>query len=199
MSQLRLYNTQWGARYLNVVAFSSPITGMIESAQTRSLIHHFPIKALQPELEVEVMFRNENEYESFQLWVRNVQLDSQQNQASPGVTLWWPQRSIYNWTGVIKAFRAGGTRFNFMPRAKFIIDLVDSMVSSKTNLASWASGIPEIWGVNTPGGVMDAILQPPAPVNTAPVSEEPVTPVESSPIVLPEETGAGGSGGGGSW
>lgn len=168
MSKLRLTNSRWGSRDLNVISFSSPVSGMMDSAQTRTLEHHFPIKALQPELELEVAFRSEADWEDFQLWVRNVQIDTQLNAISPGVTVWWPQRSIYNWTGVIKAVRAGGMRFNFSPRAKFIIDLVDSMVSSRTSLSSIGSNIEEIWGVNTPGGVLDsnALITPPGPVNT---------------------------------
>ncbi len=208
MSQLRLYSTRWGTRYLNVTSFSSPITGMIDSAQTRTLVHHFPIKALQPELEVEVVFRNENNYEDFQLWVRNVQIDAQNNAISPILTLWWPQRSIYNWTGIIKAFRAGGVRSNFMPRAKFTIDLVDSMVSSRTNLASLSSNIEEIWGKNTAGGVLDGsgladvLIQPPTPVDDTP-TETPSFPIQPSPVTPPSDGGGGGlgggGGGGGSW
>lgn len=205
MSQLRLYNTNWGTRYLNVLSFSSPVTGMIDSAQTRTMIHHFPIKALQPELEVEVIFRNEREYEDFQLWVRNVQIDSQINDAAPGVTLWWPQRSIYNWTGVIKAFRAGGTRFNFSPRAKFTFDLIDSMVSSRTTLSSWAAGVESIYGNDT--NLSDALLTPPSPVDTSPVSETPEPMptgpiIPSAPSVLDNRGGGGqggGGGGGGTW
>lgn len=137
-------------------------------AQTRTMMHYFPIKALQPELELEVVFRSEVEYQDFQRYVRNVQVDAQSFDDSPGVTLNWPQRSIYNWTGVIKAFRAGGMRHNYVPRAKFTIDLVDSMLSSRTNISSFASAFEEIFGINTPGGILgsdglaDAFIRPPA-------------------------------------
>lgn len=188
MSQLRLTNTRWGTRNLNVVAFSSPITGMIESAQTRTLEHHFPFKALQPELELEVVFRSEREYEDFQIWVRNVQLDSQTNAISPGVTVWWPQRSIYNWTGLIKAFRAGGERHNYVPRAKFTIDLVDSLVSARTTLPSLGSNFEEIYGINTPGGVLGS----PSAWDTLLTAPPPVTPEAPST----EPSGIGGVGGG---
>ena len=154
MSELILNNPRCGTRRLKVVAFSSPLVGQLYSAQTRTMVQYFPIKALQPELELEVVFRNEPEYEDFQRYVRNIQVDAQSFDASPGVTLYWPQRSIYNWTGVIKAFRAGGQRNNFMPRAKFTIDLVDSMLSSKTTAASWATSFEEIFGINTPGGIL---------------------------------------------
>lgn len=207
MSQLRLTSNQWGTKKLNVLSFSSPITGMISSAQTRTLVHHFPIKALQPELEVEVVFRNEPEYESFQLWVRNVQIEAQNDAISPGITLWWPQRSIYNWTGIIKAFRAGGRRADYMPKAKFTIDLIDSMVSSRTTLSSLASNIQELWTEDVVQGSMaDILINPPAPIDTAPIPETP-TVTEPTPIMpsVPWDGGyggggqGGGAGGGGSW
>jgi hypothetical protein len=137
------------------------------AAQTRTMVQYFPIKALQPELELEVVFRSEVEYQDFQRYVRAIQVDAQSFDADPGVTLYWPQRSIYNWTGVIKNFRAGGMRNNFMPRAKFTIDLVDSMLSSKTTVSSWASAFEEIFGINTPGGVLgggvgESFIVPPA-------------------------------------
>lgn len=204
MSKLQLSNTNWGSRNLNVIAFSSPVTGMIPSAQTRKLVHHFPIKALQPELEIEVIFRNEREYEDFQVWVRNVQIDAQTNLASPGVTINWPQRSIYNWTGLIRGIQAGGQRRNYTPRAKFAIDLVDSMVSSRTTLSSIGSAFEEIFGINTPGGILgsaiqvtESLLQTPQPVQevtpSAPSGNQQLQIV--SPI--PSTTGGGGSGGGG--
>lgn len=205
MSQLRLYNSRWGTRYLHVLSFSSPVTGAIASAQTRTLLHHYPVKALQPELEIETVFRSEAAYEDFQVWVRNVQIDAQSNLYSPGVTLWWPQRSIYNWTGLIKGFRAGGSRGNYTPRAKFTVDLVDSMVSARTTLSSMGSEIEEIWGKNTPGGVLDGsdlsdvILAPPTPVDTTPPSDvPPASPdVIVGPVIPPPTDGGGGGMGGG--
>lgn len=158
MSQLRLSNPNYGVRYLNVLAFSAPMVGQIAAAQTRTMVQHFPIKALQPELELEVVFRNEEAYQDFQRYVRNIQVDAQSHDSSPGVSLYWPQRSIYNWTGVIKTFQAGGRRANYAPRAKFTVDLVDSMMSSKTFIASIASQFEEIWGVSTPGGVLGSTV-----------------------------------------
>lgn len=172
MSQLRLYNTRWGTRNLNILSFTSPITGQIPSAQARTLIHHFPIRALQPELELEVVFRGEREYEDFQLWVRNVQIDAQTNAISPGVTIWWPQRSIYNWTGVIKNFRAGGARGNYVPRAKFVIDLIDSMVSARTTLSSFGTPFQEIYSGSVITDVTEAPLIPPPPIDSTPSSPD---------------------------
>lgn len=208
MSQLKISNSRWGDRYLNVLAFSSPVSGMMDSAQTRQIIHHFPWKALQPELELSVIFRGEAEYEDFQRWVRNVQIDSQVNAISPGVTLWWPERSIYNWTGLIKAFQAGGARRNYAPRARFIVDLVDSMVSSRTTLASLGTSYEEIYGINTPGGVLggggstasvaETTIQPPAPVTDgSPVPTDSKAPLPVFPGPVPTSPGGGGAGGGG--
>lgn len=198
MSQLRLTSAMHGTKYLNVLSFSSPVTGLLDSAQTRTIIHYFPIKALQPELELEVVFRNEAEYESFQLWVRNTQVEAQTNAISPGVTIWWPQRSIYNWTGIIKAFRAGGRRATFMPKAKFTIELIDSMVSSRTTLSSLAANLEEIW--KDEQTFSDILINPPMPVVTAPVQETPPAQPEPSPIFpsVPTMQEGGGGGGGGS-
>lgn len=158
MSQLRLSNPTWGVRYVNVLSFSAPMVGQISAAQTRTMVQHFPIKALQPELQVEVIFRSEDAYQDFQRYVRNTQVDAQSHDSSPGVSLYWAERSIYNWTGVIKDFQAGGRRANYTPRAKFTVDLVDSMMSSKTFIASISNMAEEIWGVSTPGGVLGSTI-----------------------------------------
>ncbi len=206
MSQLRISNSRWGTRYLHILEFSSPVTGMMDSAQTRQIIHHFPWKALQPELELVTIFRNEADYEDFQRWVRNVQIDAQTNFLAPGVTIWWPERSIYNWTGLIRAFRAGGARKNYTPRARFTIDLVDSMVSSRTTLASLGTSYEEIYGIHTPGGVLgsgglsvpEATMEPPAPVTDgSPVPTDSKAPLPILPGPVPTTPGGGGAGGGG--
>lgn len=199
MSQLALTNTRYGTRKLNVLSFNSPITGQLGAAQTKTRMQYFPIKALQPELQLDVIFRSEAEYQNFQRYVRDVQVDAQRS-GDPSVKLWWPERSIYNWTGIIKDFRAGGRRANYAPRAQFVIELVDSLVSERTNVSSLASSWQEVFGVNTPGGVLssvigavgatvEALLQPPAPINDTIGIITDVTNVN----------GAGGSGGGFSW
>ena len=140
--------------------------------------------------------------------MRNVQVDSQSNQNSPGVTINWPQRSIYNWTGLIKNFQGGGKRGNYTPRAKFTIDLVDSLVSTRTSLSSLSTNIEEIFGINTPGSVLgsgtapqtnDTLLTPPAPTIQDNVSTggEVQNQLNIIPTPVPSVGGGGAGGGGG--
>ena len=144
---------------LNVLSFSSPIFGTMASAQTREMEMHFPIKSIQPELKLDVQFASEEEYEDFQRFVRGHQQRALFNPNPVNVvTLNWPERDIDNWTGVIKAFRAGGERWVFAPRASFIVDLIDSMVSSRTDIASLASSWRTIFGEGMGPG---AVLAPP--------------------------------------
>lgn len=139
MSRLRLATTQ-GKWELNVLTFSSPIHGTISTAQTKMMAHHYPIKCTQPEIQFSVVFPNEQTYESFQRFVRAHQQDALKTTRL--VWLDWPERNINNWTGVIRQFKAGGMRFNPAPHATFVVDLVDSMVSARTDAASLG---PLLW------------------------------------------------------
>lgn len=144
---------------LAVTSFSSPIFGTMSSAQTREMEVHFPIKAVQPELELEVQFRSEEDYEDFQRFVRGHHQRALFN-PSPSNVVWlnWPERNIDNWTGIIKAFKAGGERRVFAPRASFVVELIDSMVSSRTDIASMATSWRTIFGEGMGPG---AVLAPP--------------------------------------
>lgn len=157
MSQLRLYNTQ-ASWLLNVMSFSSPLTANFNSVQVKKMQHHFPIKVSQNDLQLSVMFSSEKDFESFQRFVRAHQQDA----IATGrlVTLNWPERNINNWTGIIRKFVAGNQRFNYAPRAQFNVDLVDSMVSQRTELAAVGANLwQSIFGV---GMGPDAILAPPS-------------------------------------
>ncbi len=140
---------------LNCLQFSSPLMSSISSMQTRTSQRHFPVKANQHVADFLVQFRNEKEYEDFQQFVRDNQVDALRNGRTPGVQLWWPERNINNWTGVIKGpFRAGGMRFNPSPRAEFTVDLIDSMVSTRTFASSFASTWQTIFGAGSPDGFL---------------------------------------------
>lgn len=155
-----LYLSMGGQGFkLNVTSFSSPIFGTMTSAQTREMEVHFPIKSVQPELKLDVIFPSEEEYENFQRFVRGHQQRALYN-PNPSNVIWlnWPERDIDNWTGVIKAFRAGGERFVFAPRCSFVVDLIDSMVSSRTDIASLVPSANTIFGEGMGPG---AILAPP--------------------------------------
>lgn len=156
MSQLQLA-TATKMFKLNVTAFESPMYEQISSCQTKRMAVHFPIRITQPDIQFSVCFRNEREFEDFQAAVRV----SQQNALSRAglVTLFWPERSIINWTGVIKRFVAGGQRFNVMPTAAFRVHLVDSLVTSRTENGSLAANWQSIYGFGMMG---NAVLQLPS-------------------------------------
>jgi hypothetical protein len=151
MSQLTLATRQatWS---LNATQINSPIYGQISSAQTKNMAMHFPIRCTQPEIQFDVVFPSENEYEQFQRFVRAHQQDALANLQL--LTLNWPQRNINNWTGVIKSFQAGGKRFNFAPTASFSVDLVDSMVSQRIGLINDVLNVESIYGVGSRDGVL---------------------------------------------
>jgi hypothetical protein len=155
MSKLRIYNTH-GKWDLNVMSFISPMNASINSVQVKRMMHHFPIKINQPALQLSVIFRSEAEYESFQKFVRESQQDAIANERI--LTINWPERNINNWTGVIKTFRAGGQRWNPAPRAQIEIELIDSMVSIRTDLQTQTANLWQaIYGV----GMKNGVLEPP--------------------------------------
>lgn len=156
MSRLKISGTDRDFD-MNVTAFTSPVYGSISSAQTRTKAIHFPTKISQPEIQFDVIFSSETNFEDFQKFVRNHQQHSLATASL--LTLWWPERNIFNWTGVISQFQAGGARINYTPRARFTVDLVDSMVSARTSLASWSTGWRSIYGAFGP---VDAVLRIPS-------------------------------------
>ena len=162
MSQLLISSSSGGDFYLNVLAFRSPIFTQMSSAQTKSQIQYFPIKAFQPEIRFSLIFPNETIYQQFQQYVRNNQVDAQSNTTNPGVTLNWPQRSINNWQGVITGFKAGGMRSNYAPRAELTVDLTSSLVTELTSFSSFGTSFMAIFGA----GTVDGVLQIPSEVNS---------------------------------
>lgn len=155
MSQLLLL-TNSGQFNLNVLSFKSPIYQQIETAQTKTMAVHFPIKLVQPNVEFQVVFASENEWETFQRAIRNHQ--QQAVQTASLVTMNWPERNIHNWTGYIRRVEAGGRRYNFAPQTTFAVDLVDSFVSQRTDYGSLAANWTSIFGLGIPGL---SVLSPP--------------------------------------
>ena len=158
MSQLRVSSSSGGDFYLNVLSFSSPIFGELNSAQTKTQVQYFPIKAFQPEIRFNVIFPSEALYEQFQTYVRDNQVDAQSNRVNPGVTLNWPQRSINNWTGVITGFKGGGMRRNYAPRAQFVVELTSSLVTELTTISSFGADWTTIFGSAIGNGVLGAVI-----------------------------------------
>lgn len=138
---------------LNCVSFTTSMSGLISSAQTKTMLQHFPVKAEQPAVEFDIVFRNEKNFEDFQKIVRNHHLAALNSWLNPEITLSWPERNINNWTGIIKNFRVGGAKSNFVPRAKLTVDLIDSVYSMRTQIASMAASFWTIAGYGSPAGM----------------------------------------------
>jgi hypothetical protein len=164
MSQLRVSAQGQPDFFLNVTDFDSPVYGEMNSAQTKSQVQYFPIKAYQPELVCNVMFPSEFLWEQWQTWVRQNMINSQNSNSTgnPGVTLNWPQRNINNWTGIIAAAKAGGMRQNYTPRVRVEFQLVASLVSNLGVFASFGSVWQSITGSNAVGSVIDSLFTLPA-------------------------------------
>lgn len=137
MSQLQILTNNFGNFRLNVIAFSSPIFGSINGTQTKKQMQWYPIKSNQPEIEFEVQFASEKDYETFQEFVQNSQKWSL-NAPRPMVHLNWPERNINNWSGIITQFEAGGRRADPAPKAKFTVYLFDNFIAQYTEMASLA-------------------------------------------------------------
>lgn len=140
MSKLRM--TCSGVNFgvdLKVLSFESPMTGEIVSVQTKEAVHHFPVRASQQALRLNVIFSSTQEYMRVQDFIRAAQMWAIRTVENPEIVLYWPERGINNWTGVIRDFRAGDERFNHAPKASIEFLLVDSMLSQKT----WASSMGE--------------------------------------------------------
>lgn len=154
MSKLYIRTTYAGIFALNCTEFSSPMFGTMMGAQTRTEMVYFPIKVQQPDIEFTVVFANINDYLGFQAFARVTQVNGLHNNLEPGITMWWPERNILNWTGVIRNFIGGLNRFTYAPMAKFTVDLVDSFTSVRTQIASTAPIFDTIYGWGIPDGVM---------------------------------------------
>jgi hypothetical protein len=167
MSQLVIRTTYAGQFTMNVLQFSAPMFGTMMSAQTKKKVVYFPIKAQQPQLELDVIFASIADYLGFQAFVRATQLNALNNDIEPGITLWWPQRNITNWTGLIRGFQGGLDRFTYAPRARFTVDLIDCFVSTRITVASQAPLFDTVYGLGSPDGVfkIPATTPPPGTIN----------------------------------
>lgn len=137
---------------LNVTSFDSPMYAQENSAQVKALQVHFPVRMAQPSVKFDVTFANIDDYLSFQQFVRDQQALAINN--SQPVSLYWPARNILGWTGFIGSFEAGNTRFNYVPRSSFKVDLVDSLLSYRTYFQSLSAYWTSIYGIDIPGGVL---------------------------------------------
>lgn len=134
--------------------------GEMNSAQTKTQIQYFPIKAFQPELVCSVIFNSETTWESWQAWSRTNMVNSQNSNSTgnPGVTLNWPERNINNWTAVIPAAKAGGMRGNYTPRTRVEFQLITSLVSNLAIFSSFGSAWQGIFGSTAVGSNLDSLF-----------------------------------------
>lgn len=159
MSQLLLKGHN-GARFkLNVTQFRSPMSASITSAQTRKMMHHFPIRAGQPDIQFTVHFRSIDDHHKFRDFVREHQLNTHSvnyNTREGMVTLLWPERDIINWTGYITSMPGRDVRFEYAPKITFGVSLVDSLLSERTIDYSRGNGFWNVAGPQIPSYILDA-------------------------------------------
>ena len=156
-TSLQLKTLAHGSWNVNVLDFSSPIYDTFVSAQTKTKTVWFPIKTNQPSIQFDVQFVNEIDYENFQNFVRISQIMalSAQPTAPYAITLYWPARSIDNWSGYITQFLAGGRKANPAPRARFSVDLIKSMITDLTTLTSMAPDFMSLMPQQIPPARLD--------------------------------------------
>lgn len=128
-----------GARFELVInQFRSQMSASINSVQTRTMMHHFPIRAGQPDIQFTAQFPSIDAKHKFQDFVRDHQRNAlndkyQSSDSGNGaITLLWPERDILNWTGYIVSMPVREVRFEYAPRVTFGVSLVDSMLSERT-------------------------------------------------------------------
>ena len=141
---------------LSCISFYTTLISEMSSAQTRTMQHHYPVKAQQPAVEFQVVFSSESEFERFLQFIRSHHLSGLSDWSRrPEVTLWWPERDITNWTGFVTQFVAGGARRNPAPHAKISVDLVDSMFYHRTDIASMAATWVQLAGYGSLAGMLE--------------------------------------------
>lgn len=169
-----------GARFeLTVTQFRSPMSASINTVQTRTMAHHFPIRAGQPDMQFTVQFNSIEAHHRFRDFVREHQKNTHKAQyASSGfddgtVKLMWPERDILNWTGYIFNMPVREVRFDYAPRVTFGVALVNSLMSERTWESSLGSTVFSIFGPQIPAYVFydpeTDFMVPPTP----PASQEP--------------------------
>jgi len=162
MSLLKLSCPDVGDMSLKCTAFSSPLTGVMASSQTKHAMHHFPIKADQQNIQFDCVFRNWSEYRDFQDYIRKHQMRALTTVQNPEITLNWPERDIVNWSGVVSTIKAGDDRFNIAPKAQVNFLLVDSMLSQKTWTSSFGENFTK-WFQTDIGDPVVPLIVPPSP------------------------------------
>lgn len=139
MSQMRMYCAGVGTLWVKVIGFQSSLDGQIQPSQTKHALHHYPRKASHQNISFQVVCRDSKEMATLQSFIRKHQQYALTSPQHPEVMLWWPERGIRDWSGIIKKVEAGDKRFNVVPKVSFTVDLVDSLLSEKT----WWSSVSD--------------------------------------------------------
>ncbi|ASZ74705.1 hypothetical protein KHO57_gp199 [Mycobacterium phage Phabba] len=189
-----LYITDYKGREfkMNVTQFRSPMQAQINSVQTRTMLAHFPIRSGQPDINFTVQYADLNDKHAFEGFVREHHVSTREDDNTE-VNLWWPERNIVNWTGHIMGYSVTEKRFETAPSATFGVQLVKSLMSEKTTLASRGADWRKILGpqLNQYRGYDDLILVLPNFTGQQPVNpqdttlEPPGPPAPQSPIAPP--------------
>ena len=177
MSKMRMYCAGVGTIFVNVTSFQSTLDGQIVPSQTKQALHHYPRKASHQSIAFQVQCRDANELNTIQTFIRRHQKYALTSPPNPEIMLWWPQRGIRDWSGIIKRVEAGDRRFNPSPKVNFTVDLVNSLMSKKTWWSSAAEDFDKFF---------DTAINP---------SSEWSAPLPSLPNLPESDWGGGGAGG----
>lgn len=160
MSLLKLSNSSVGTFNLHVTSFTTPLRGQIESSQTKKAQHHYPRKAGQQQLALQCVFPSTRNYMEFQTFVRRSHTNAIGTTLNPELSIWWPERGMDGWSGVITSIQAGDERFNHVPQAQIEMLLVDSMLSHKTFASSYAGAFSNFFDndIGNPSDILGFIL-----------------------------------------
>ena len=141
MSKLYLSSHDGYGFALNVTQFRSPMSSGINTVQTHNMLQHFPIRCGQPDIQFSVIFRGQDEKHEFQNFVREhqVQALTETDTHVRDINLLWPERNILNWTGYISQYKVDERRFLTAQTVTFGVDLVNSLMSSRTTVSSTGS------------------------------------------------------------
>lgn len=153
MSQMRMYSAGVGTLWVKVVSFNTSLDGTITPSQTKQALHHYPRRAAHQNISFQVVCRDATELATIQSFIRHHQRHALTSPANPEVVLWWPQRGIRDWSGIIKKVEAGGKRFSVAPKVSFTVDLVDSLLAEKTWWSSAADDFAKFFDntIDPPG------------------------------------------------
>lgn len=180
MSQMRIYCAGAGTLWVKVIGFDSSLEGEIQPSQTKQALHHYPRRASHQNVNFQIICRDSREMATFQSFVRRHHKYALSSPSNPEVVLWWPQRGIRDWSGIIKKVEVGDKRFNTAPKVSFTVELVDSMLSKKTWWSSRGEDFSKFFS------------------NTIDTSSQWKAPLPSLPE-LPPDSDWGGGGAGGSF